>query len=201
MESKKDCQRTKQIIVGEAIVSARKTYELPESWKTRPEILLTGGIPPALHGLAPRQLLGPTWWNRTRRLAYASTNYHCIACGVSKFDARARQWLEAHEVYETDHLLGRMTYVEAVPVCHYCHSYLHFHRLQKMLDTGQIHHAKYAGIIKHGDSILSTIGLSRPSNYSGPTVEWSEWRLIVNDIEYKPLYRSFEEYQLALSHS
>lgn len=62
--------------------------------RTNPSILLHGNIPKPMHGTAPRVVLGQAWWNKERQAAYASTNYCCEACGVSKWEAQYHQWLE-----------------------------------------------------------------------------------------------------------
>src|SRR5678815_897106 len=79
--------------------------------KLRPEILLQQQIPQPMHGVAPRTVLGDKWWNAERTAAYKSTAFHCLACGVHKSCAEYHKWLEAHEQYEIDYLLGRMTYL------------------------------------------------------------------------------------------
>lgn len=163
-------------------------------WKHRPEILTSPNIPQPMHGLAPRTILGENWWNRTRRACYKSTNFHCIACGVHKYQARNRQWLEGHEVYDIDYLLGRMTFVEVVPLCTFCHNYIHDGRLRWLLETGKVHHAKYAAIIQHGDKVLREAGLIRET-YNGPTADWEDWRLVIDGAEYEPLYKSFEDWR------
>lgn len=168
----------------------------PDSLVLRPELLTGPVIPQPMFGLAPRLILGNKWWNATRREAYKSTGYRCIACGVDKQRASYRQWLEAHEVYEIDYLLGRMTFIEPVPLCHLCHGYVHDGRLRWLLESGKITQAKYAAIIQHGDRILQQNKLER-KHYTGPTAaDWGDWRLVLFDKEYPPLYSSFEEWRL-----
>lgn len=165
----------------------------PPEWRRRPEILLCANIPKPMHGVAPRVVLGKAWWDKTRKAAYASTDYHCIACGVTKAEARSRRWLEAHELYETDYVRGRLKYIEAVPVCHFCHGYVHCGRLKSLLDQGLVHHAKYAAIIQHGDRVLAEAGLVKPPPYSGPICELSKWRLVIGRRQYKPLFKDYNE--------
>jgi len=74
-------------------------------WKLRPEVLLCPNVPKPMHGLAPRVVLGSAWWDETRQRAYRSTNYHCIACGVSRERAKYHQWMEGHELYSINYPL------------------------------------------------------------------------------------------------
>lgn len=166
----------------------------PESsWKLRPEILTEGQIPQPLHEVAPRNILGQPWWNKTRKAAYASTDFHCVACGIHKSLARFRQWLEAHEVYEIDYLRGRMYYRETVPLCTCCHSYIHQGRLRWLLDTHRISAERYVAIIQHGDSILRKHGLERKI-VEGPFADWKDWRLVIGRKHYKPKYKSLQDW-------
>lgn len=163
-------------------------------WTPRPEILLLPNIPKPLHGLAPRVILGDKWWNETRHAAYKSTDYHCIACGVHKLLARGPKWLEGHEVYRTDYVHGRMVYVEAVPLCNFCHNFIHSGRLQALLDKHKITQQRYTSIIQHGERILARAGLCKPRPYEGKVAEWSKWRLVLNRRMYKPRFRSLEDW-------
>lgn len=163
-----------------------------------PKLLLGPNTPKPMHGLTPRNLLGSKWWNKTRRKAYRSTGYRCLACGVLKFNAKGRQWLEAHEVYEIDYLLGRSYYRRAVPLCHYCHCYIHSGRLAAQLEKGEISHAKYTTVIQHGDRVLSLAGLeprSSKEDYSGLVADWSDWRLVIEGKEYPPKFKTFKQWK------
>jgi hypothetical protein len=156
-------------------------------WEQEPRLLLHGPIPEPLHGVNPRSIFGQQWWDETRRRAYLSTANHCKACGIWKPYAASRQWLEGHEVYEIDWLAGVATYMRTVPLCHYCHSYIHRGRLQAMLQEGKITHTKYTAIIQHGDEVLRLAGLEPfVWNANVGMAPWKQWRLIIGGKEYKP---------------
>ena len=168
-------------------------------WNLRPEILLCGNVPQPLHGVAPRVVLGEKWWGKVKREAYRSTGFHCVACGVSKFEARFHEWLEAHEVYKVDHLLGRMYYKETVPLCHACHAYIHSGRLAMLLGKRQISGSRYSIIMRHGDKVLRNAGLSKkkPTDNLDEGPAWGEWRLVVDGVEYEPKFKTFEQWKAA----
>lgn len=183
-----------------------KLHLAPLKWARRPEVLLSPNIPRPMHGVAPREVLGAKWWNETRQAAYRSTAYHCIACGVVKYQAKCRQWLEGHELYAIDYEKGRMTYLETVPLCHFCHNYIHDGRLNSLLEQGKIMHQKFTAILQHGDSVLLAAGLKRLSHGDreaavrelvilGQVKEWSKWRLVVNGRVFPPKYKSAEAQQ------
>ena len=140
-----------------------------------------------MHGLAPRVILGAKWWDKTRRAAYKENAYHCAACGVFKLQARFRQWLEGHELYEVDYLQGRLYYLRTVPLCHCCHNYIHNGRLLWLLENNEVTHAKYAAILGHGDAVLRAANLKKPKPYDGPVPTREDWRLVLFGKEYPPL--------------
>lgn len=178
------------------MTKAKKRNKLKRhEWVVEPEILVCDSIPKPMHGVAPRVVFGQKWWDKTRRKAYKSTTFHCKACGVSKFNAKGRTWLEAHEVYEVDYLLGRMVYIKTVPLCHYCHSYIHSGRLLSCVESGEIKASKFVAVQQHGDSVLGMAGLRKPDSYSGPEADWEDWRLVIDGREYKGIYKSFEHWK------
>lgn len=178
------------------------------SLKTRPDILMGPNVPKPMHGVVPREILGLKWWDETRRAAYASTLYRCLACGVYKFNALCKQWLEGHELYDVDYEAGTWTYVETVPLCHYCHNYVHDGRLQAMLDCRDITYAKYAAIIQHGDRVLADAGLKRLPHeerehllidavLDNKVAPWGSWRLILNGEKHPPKFSTPQQWEQA----
>jgi len=163
-------------------------------WQREPKVLLHPQIPKPMHGIAPRVVLGEEWWDQERRKAYASTNYHCVACGVHKTQALEHQWLEGHEYYTIDYAFGRMRYHFAVPLCHYCHNYIHQGRMEMLLEDKQMTQLKYDSIIHHGNKILRAAKLKKPKPYNGPCAKWADWRLVVYGVEYPPLIKSYTEW-------
>ena len=173
----------------------RKLGAIPQaSWKRRPEVLLQQNLPKPLHQVNPRTILGDSWWNKTRQAAYESTAFHCIACGVYKNDAEFRHVLDAHECYEINYVKGLLKFLEVVPLCISCHSYIHSGRLEMLLRKGEIPQARYVKIIQHGDKVLRDAGLLKPEPYGGPFAEWSKWRLVIDGKKYPPKFKSYDEW-------
>lgn len=188
--------RAFRAMARESSVSLRSSLQRASkvTWKLRPEILLGPQIPKPMHGVNPRSVLGREWWDKTRRESYRSTAYHCIACGAWKYEAKGRSWLEGHELYEIDYAKGTMRYTETVPLCHYCHAYVHRGRLEALLEQGKITHAKYVAIVQHGDQVLREAGLSLGTSmeYNGQFAEWGKWRMLVGRRRVRPKYKDLE---------
>lgn len=158
-----------------------------------------------LHGVAPRVVLGDNWWNKERRATYKKSSHHCMACGVHSSEAKGRQWMEAHETYRINYQTGRMVYKGAISLCHYCHAYIHDGRLISLLQTGQIHQAKYCAIIQHGDAVLDRVGLSREAKeirdkkiHEQEIAPWGKWRLQIGRKLYKPKFATSAQYFAAM---
>lgn len=186
--------------------SLQRIKEREDTLVLRPELLLGPNIPTPMHGVAPRVVLGQAWWDRERRVAYKSTNFRCLACGVHKSVAKYRQWLEAHEEFEVDYAKGKMKYLRAVPLCHFCHNYIHQGRLNTLLQKGEIHHAKYVAIVQHGDSVLLQAGLDprkqkerdeeiEQAVLRGDVCEWGKWRLWIGSRRFPPKYPTIEAWR------
>jgi hypothetical protein len=162
---------------------------------TRPEVLLLPQIPKPLHGMAPRIILGDAWWNNIRKEAYRKLWFHCMACGTYKSEVKgSNKWLEAHEVYRTDYIIGRMYYLESVPLCPFCHAFIHSGRLQALLDKRQITQQRFSAIIQHGEQVLAKAGLVKSPPYNGPIAKWEDWRLVIGNRMYRSRFRSIEEW-------
>ena len=164
-------------------------------WSRDPSLLLLPNVPQPMHKVNPRSVLGTTWWDKERKAAYASTNFHCEACGINKSQVKH---LEGHEVYATDYSLGTLTYIKTTPLCPTCHKYIHDGRLLMMMRSGEISQQHYAMVMAHGDAVLAAAGLSKKSRdhrddeimlglSSGRMARWEEWRLIIDTRPYETL--------------
>ena len=166
-----------------------------ERVKFRPQILLCPQIPKPMHGTAPRVVLGQQWWDLTRREAYRSTSYHCLACGINQGECPERRLLEGHELYDIQYAIGRLNYIETVPLCHYCHNYIHAGRTMALMEQGVYTARKAAAIMNHGDKVLFEAGLSKLPPYTGPMAWWGDWRLVVFGQLYEPIYKTEAEWK------
>ena len=192
--------------------------------QTEPTILLHPNIPKPLHGLNPRTIMGQAWWDVERQKAYASTDYHCLACGVHKSDTIIHRWLEAHEYYKFDYSKGIIEIEKIIPLCHACHNYIHNGRLMKMLFKGEVSTFTFWAIVKLGTEVLKSnklpnnpfmLGVLRhvadafevpkwahpllliAPNYpsGGEDVPWQNWRLKFNGRLYEPIHKSYETWK------
>jgi hypothetical protein len=186
----------------------------PAKTKPKPEILTHPNIPKPLHGISPRTIMGDNWWNATRQEVYAKYDYHCIACGVHKFDGLGHKWLEAHEFWDINYKTGVCKIKSIEPLCHYCHNFIHSGRLQMIMGVEKTEEEVKA-ILEHGLRILSEHKLKcfpstllfaqemrcntyKVKDYSIPNVNipWNKWKLVWNGEEYYSKFSSFEEWRM-----
>ena len=164
----------------------------------RPEILLHPNIPKPLHGMNPRSILGQTWWNKQRQIAYAKEDYHCMACGVHKTNAKYHKWLEAHECYEFDYPKGIARMIEIVALCHCCHNFIHSGKLMMDYQSGRITIDRYDAILRHGEKIIMVVrNMKNPYiiNEAEGLTDWSKWRLIIEGKEYYSQFKNFDDWR------
>jgi hypothetical protein len=181
--------------------------------KLKPEILTHPNIPKPLHGINPRSIMGKAWWDKTRKAAYKSTNFHCVACGVAKIDAKMFQWLEAHEYWNIDYQKGVCEVVSIEPLCHYCHNFIHSGRLSMIMGTEKTYE-EVVDILKHGFKVLDfnkldcfpdtftfaqslgvdTLGVKPYELKVNPNLKWSDWKLIFNGKEYRSNFDNIEQW-------
>jgi hypothetical protein len=179
-----------------------------------PEILMHPNIPKPLHEVNPRNIMGKELWDDLRPRIYASTDYHCIACGVHKEEARGSKWLEAHEFYDIDYGAGKVYVKKIVPLCHYCHNFIHSGRLQMILGKEKTEE-EVIKILEHGFKILAendlpafyytlelaknldanTFGVVAATLPDGEMPAWEDWRLVWEGEEYPPKFKTYEEWR------
>lgn len=184
------------------------------TFELHPEILMHPNIPKPLHEVNPRNIMGQAAWDVIRKEAYASTNYHCIACGVHKSEARGHQWLEAHEFYHIDYEAGRVEIEKIIPLCHYCHNFIHSGRLRMILGEEKTEE-EVIEILEHGFKVLAdnelsafygtlhlaheldanTYGVLASTLPDGETPAWEDWRLVWEGKEYPPKYKTYEAWK------
>ena len=178
-----------------------------------PKILTHPNIPKPLHGLSPRVLKGDDWWDETRQEAYASTDYRCIACGVHKENAKGPKWLEAHEYWDIDYIKGICSVSKIIPLCHYCHNFIHSGRLYA-ISGHQKSTKECVEILEHGFSILKenkleafygtlqiarllgakTFGVKAYDFQVNPDLKWQDWQLVLDGKVYRSKFKDYQEW-------
>lgn len=88
-----------------------------------PELLFCPSIPETLVGVNPRTIMGPAWWDKERRRAYAKNRGCCWACGSREGP------LEGHEIYQYWPSENRVVYSECAALCPMCHGAVHLDSL------------------------------------------------------------------------
>jgi len=166
----------------------------------------------ALHGVNPRTIMGQTWWDKKRKETYERYDFHCIACGVHKSEAKKHKWLEAHEFWKIDYNRGTCEISSIEPLCHYCHNFIHSGRLENIMDKHKsVEEVK--DILEHGLSILSyfklkcfpgTLSLAKrlgchtyyvePYDLPKKKIRWSTWRLLFEGKEYRSNFKNEDEW-------
>ena len=165
-----------------------------------PYLLNHQNIPKPLHGMNPRTLLGKEWWDEQRKVAYKTNNYCCWSCGANNVK------LEAHECYEIDYKKGIMELRLIAALCSDCHSFIHDGRLRNLVASGEIAKEEYLRIVERGEKLLlktnkipkelgfifkTLFSLQDLKNKKYNIAKWKDWRLIIDEKEYSPLFDSY----------
>jgi len=183
-----------------------------------PHILEQPLIPPPLHGLNPRSIMGRPAWDRMRKTIYARHGYRCAACGVRSKDALLKPWLEAHERFEIDWKTRTMTLVGMEPLCHACHAFVHSGLLELRLHHRKISKTDVARILGNGVGVLAETGGTMPRAAAGlcrklglkhdlrvaghpPRTGWSGWTMTWDGTEYPSPYPTEAAWKRAMSKS
>jgi hypothetical protein len=181
-----------------------------------PEILEQPLIPPPLHGLNPRTIMGRAKWDVVRRQIYRKYAYSCAACGVKARDAKIKKNLEAHESFEIDYAQKQMTLKSMEPLCHACHAFVHSGLLEVRLASQQVSKETVAVILGHGVGVLAQsggkmppasdhlcrkLGLSHglPVSAAPRATSWSGWSMRWDGEVYPALYNTQADWQRAMS--
>lgn len=160
-----------------------------------PEILEQPLIPPPLHGVNPRSIMGRSAWDKMRKTIYAKHGYRCAACGTTSRSALIKPYLEAHERFEIDYSKQTMTLIGMEPLCHACHSFVHSGLLELRLHYRKISKTDVASILGNGVGVLEQTGgvipiaankLCRKLGLSHnlqiaempPPSRWSGWKMV-----------------------
>jgi hypothetical protein len=202
---------TQQINKDINSIREKKNNILPSSQR-KPEILTHPNIPKPLHGIAPRTIKGSSWWNKEREKVYQRYDYHCVACGTHKIDAKGKKWLEAHEYWNIDYKKGIAEVKSIEPLCHYCHNFIHSGRLSEIVGKEKTKEEVIA-ILEHGFKILADNKLEcfpftkQLAEHLGAKTfgvgayflpeeeaEWDEWKLIFEGKEYKSKFKNIDEW-------
>lgn len=102
----------KKELLEEFDVEKRKLWRCPA--ETGVPIITMPNIYKALHGVAPRTVLGNRNWNKMRKKCYFDADYKCEVCG-------AEGTLHAHELYDTNWEKGFAKFDRCVCLCPKCH--------------------------------------------------------------------------------
>ena len=179
-----------------------------------PEYLTHPNIPKPLHGVNPRSIKGQAWWDKVRREAYKKYDYHCWACGISKWDAMFHNWLEAHEHYDINYETGEVKLIEIIALCHSCHNFIHSGRLWKMYCHGEVDKGRADYILRHGFRVLKEAGLEPfegtkliwfmvndredeyipPKEDDQPMANWWNWHLILDGEKHYSPYEDIHDW-------
>lgn len=132
-----------------------------------PSLLLCPNIPKPLHGLNPREIMGPGWWDAHRKPQFAKSGYRCWACGAHKSEGRITKWLDGHEVYKYDYQegIGEMLFIAGL--CRACHNFIHNGRMISLWSKGDPNTSweLMMYVFKHGFTVLKQAGLP-PNPYA-----------------------------------
>ena len=186
----------------------------------RPGLLTHPTIPVALHGVAPRSILGKRWWDKTRVDTYDKAGRRCQACGSEPGEGGLYGnggRLEAHECYNINYDTGVVLLDEIVALCALCHRFVHSGRLRILYESDVMTHSEVMKVLDRGMKILHDAnlqpfagtyllyeelkgtsevvalqeGLEIPDESK---VQWSEWHLVLEGKKYYSLYSSREEW-------
>lgn len=180
-----------------------------------PEILTQPLIPPPLHGVNPRTIMGRSAWDRLRREVYSRHGQRCAVCGVASREALLKRGLEAHEYFSVVPETKTMTLISIEPLCHACHRCCHPGLLEVLLHQNALSRDDALTIVSHGISILRRSSRAIPAALNvvvtklgirhelktipaPPLNGWSGWKMVWDGKSYPSPYRNEAEWRSAM---
>jgi hypothetical protein len=168
-----------------------------------------------MHGMNPRTILGKEYWDKTRNKSYKDNEYCCYACGIHKLNAKKYKWLEAHELWNINYENGKCKIDKIVPLCHYCHNFIHTGRLYMEYTNKKITYNEIKDILLHGINILKEnnlrmyyftyvlcreLGIEEAINiniitYPEFKVEWKDIYLLLENKKYYSKFKDIKEWK------
>lgn len=172
-------------------------------------------IPPPLHGLNPRTIMGQAKWDVMRKEIYKKHGYCCASCGVRSRDAIIKQYLEAHERFTIDWQEQRMTLISMEPLCHACHAFVHTGLLEVRLQARRVCKQTVASILGHGVGVLERANGTMPVAAHNlcrklglahgiavqempPRTRWTGWKMKWEGVDYPSPYPTERDWQNAM---
>lgn len=137
---------------------------------------------PVLHetifGVAPREIMGESWFKKIKKQVQLEADHHCMICD-RYVPHKVGDWVCTHEVYHVDKKKKCYTLEKFVGICKECHDYIHMGRLGILYKQGKISEDYFYEVLKKGDELLASINLEK----------------IENDDFYEPYYMEYEGQQ------
>lgn len=177
------------------------------------EILCQPHVPKPLHGVNPRSIMSRKEWDSIRFEAQRKTNYTCVACGINRVNIKDYKWLEGHEKWHINYNNGCCEVTEIVPLCRYCHLFIHSGFLKSQFTPKTKNLVLYT--LNHGFSLLKGMGLKvfistfefakflRVETYDvgcylpkvNPNLKWSDYYLFFEGKKYFSKFKSKREWE------
>lgn len=133
-------------------------------------------VPPALHYMTPRKIMGQSKWNKLKREYRSLADHHCMIC-QRYVSHTPGDWLELHERYEYDFENLVQELVGYVSICHECHMFIHQGLLGIQFQNGEIPTEIYQEILDKGNGLLRKFGLQKIAYPSEEVFLSPNWRL------------------------
>ena len=141
-------------------VEKRTKWECPEDGGVA--LLTMPNLPKPMHTVAPRNIIGPTAWDKMRRLCYYKAGYKSEISGE---DGSTPGSLHGHEGYTIDYANGTSTFVRAFAITPLEHVYfIHSGRMLTLFKRGNPLYSKAKVLegVEHGFRLIHDWNVAHP---------------------------------------